>query len=56
MKCPFCDYGDTGVIESRQIENESVVRRRRICKKCNRRFTTRLLMALLRPAKRDLLV
>ena len=39
MKCPFCDYGDTGVIESRQIENESVVRRRRICKKCNRRFT-----------------
>ncbi|HDK25893.1 MAG TPA: transcriptional repressor NrdR [Candidatus Atribacteria bacterium] len=40
MKCPFCDYGDTGVIESRQIENESVVRRRRICKKCNRRFTT----------------
>lgn len=40
MKCPFCDYGDTGVIESRQIENEFVVRRRRICKKCNRRFTT----------------
>ena len=40
MKCPFCDYGDTGVIESRQIENEFVVRRRRICKKCKRRFTT----------------
>ncbi|HBY57079.1 MAG TPA: transcriptional regulator NrdR [Candidatus Atribacteria bacterium] len=40
MKCPFCDYGDTGVIESRQIENEFVVRRRRICRKCNRRFTT----------------
>ncbi|HEC92561.1 MAG TPA: transcriptional repressor NrdR [Candidatus Atribacteria bacterium] len=40
MKCPFCNYSDTGVIESRQIENEFVVRRRRICKKCNRRFTT----------------
>jgi len=40
MKCPFCNYYDTGVIESRQIENEFVVRRRRICKKCNKRFTT----------------
>lgn len=40
MKCPFCNYCDTGVIESRQIENEFVVRRRRICKKCNKRFTT----------------
>jgi transcriptional repressor NrdR len=40
MKCPYCGYYDTGVIESRQIENELVVRRRRICKKCNKRFTT----------------
>ena len=40
MKCPFCGYYDTGVIESRHIENELVVRRRRICKKCNKRFTT----------------
>ena len=40
MKCPYCGYYDTGVIESRHIENELVVRRRRICKKCNRRFTT----------------
>ena len=40
MKCPFCSYYDTGVIESRHIENELVVRRRRICKKCNKRFTT----------------
>jgi len=40
MKCPYCGYCDTGVIESRQIENELVVRRRRICKKCNKRFTT----------------
>ena len=40
MKCPFCSYYDTGVIESRHVENELVVRRRRICKKCNKRFTT----------------
>jgi len=40
MKCPYCGYYDTGVIESRHIENELVVRRRRICKKCNKRFTT----------------
>jgi transcriptional repressor NrdR len=40
MKCPFCGYYDTGVIESRHIENELVVRRRRICKKCDKRFTT----------------
>jgi len=40
MKCPYCSYYDTGVIESRHIENELVVRRRRICRKCNKRFTT----------------
>ena len=40
MKCPFCGYYDTGVIESRHIEKELVIRRRRICKKCNKRFTT----------------
>lgn len=40
MKCPFCGYYDTGVIESRHIENEMVTKRRRICKKCNKRFTT----------------
>jgi len=40
MKCPYCSYYDTRVIESRHIENELVVRRRRICRKCNKRFTT----------------
>ncbi len=40
MKCPYCGYHDTGVIESRHLENELVIRRRRICKKCNKRFTT----------------
>lgn len=40
MKCPFCNNPDTGVIESRSMENESVIRRRRFCKRCNKRFTT----------------
>jgi len=40
MKCPFCGFDDTGVIESRQIGQELVVRRRRVCKKCSKRFTT----------------
>lgn len=40
MKCPFCNYPETGVIESRAMENGLVIRRRRYCKKCNKRFTT----------------
>ncbi len=40
MKCPYCGYYDTGVIESRHIEKELATRRRRVCKKCNKRFTT----------------
>jgi len=40
MKCPYCGHYDTGVIESRHIENELVIRRRRICKSCKKRFTT----------------
>ncbi len=40
MKCPFCNHLDTGVIESRIMENKQVIRRRRYCKKCNKRFTT----------------
>jgi len=40
MKCPFCNNLETGVIESRAIENCQVIRRRRYCKKCNKRFTT----------------
>ena len=40
MKCPFCNNPDTGVIESRTMEKELVVRRRRYCKKCHKRFTT----------------
>ena len=40
MKCPFCNYSETGVIESRSMESSLVIRRRRYCKKCSKRFTT----------------
>ena len=38
MKCPFCDYPDTKVLESR--ESGDSIRRRRECLKCGKRFTT----------------
>ena len=40
MKCPFCGYEDTRVIESRTLQDGFVVRRRRECPKCGGRFTT----------------
>ncbi len=38
MKCPFCLSKNVSVLETR--EAESSIRRRRLCKKCNKRFTT----------------
>ena len=40
MKCPFCGEVDNKVIDSRLNKNGSVIRRRRECIVCNRRFTT----------------
>ncbi|MEA2015792.1 MAG: transcriptional regulator NrdR [Actinomycetota bacterium] len=40
MKCPFCSNPDTRVIDSRLTESNDCVRRRRLCEKCGRRFTT----------------
>jgi transcriptional repressor NrdR len=40
MKCPYCDFGDSRVVDSRIVQRESAVRRRRECLKCQRRFTT----------------
>jgi transcriptional repressor NrdR len=40
MKCPFCGNPDSKVIDSRSAENSQVIRRRRECKNCKRRFTT----------------
>ncbi|MFT4309998.1 MAG: transcriptional regulator NrdR, partial [Candidatus Woesearchaeota archaeon] len=40
MRCPFCDYEDTSVIETRVQNNDNALRRRRQCEKCQKRFTT----------------
>lgn len=40
MHCPFCGNVDTKVLDSRQVEEGTAVRRRRECDRCLRRFTT----------------
>ncbi len=40
MKCPFCSHLDDRVIDSRSSGEGEVVRRRRECQKCERRYTT----------------
>ena len=40
MKCPFCGEIDNKVIDSRVSKDGNVIRRRRECLMCNRRFTT----------------
>ena len=40
MICPFCRYKDTAVLESRESEEGEVIRRRRECLRCHKRFTT----------------
>lgn len=40
MRCPFCQFTDNRVLESRSAEAGQSVRRRRECLRCGRRFTT----------------
>lgn len=40
MKCPYCGFEDSKVIDSRSSEDGSAIRRRRECVNCRRRFTT----------------
>ncbi|MDY4487791.1 MAG: transcriptional regulator NrdR [Candidatus Limivicinus sp.] len=40
MKCPFCGYSESKVIDSRPAEEGTTIRRRRECLACQRRFTT----------------
>ena len=40
MKCPFCGYTESKVIDSRPAEEGSTIRRRRECLACMKRFTT----------------
>jgi transcriptional repressor NrdR len=40
MHCPFCHGSDSKVVDSRESEEGAVIRRRRECLACDRRFTT----------------
>ena len=40
MKCPFCGNDNTRVIDSRPVEDNTSIRRRRVCDECGKRFTT----------------
>jgi transcriptional repressor NrdR len=40
MRCPYCSHVETQVVETRESDEGDVVRRRRRCLKCDKRFTT----------------
>ncbi len=40
MRCPFCGYSESKVIDSRPAEEGATIRRRRECLACQKRFTT----------------
>ena len=40
MKCPFCGFMESKVIDSRPAEEGATIRRRRECQSCQKRFTT----------------
>ncbi|SHI67442.1 transcriptional repressor NrdR [Clostridium amylolyticum] len=40
MKCPFCYYEESKVVDSRSTEDYTAIRRRRECLKCGKRYTT----------------
>lgn len=40
MKCPYCGYEESKVVDSRSTEDDMAIRRRRECLKCTKRYTT----------------
>ena len=40
MRCPYCRHSDSRVVDSREHDEGQVIRRRRSCQECGRRFTT----------------
>ena len=40
MRCPYCSHEETQVVETRESDEGDVIRRRRRCLKCDKRFTT----------------
>ena len=59
MKCPFCDSVEDKVLESREVDDGSTIRRRRECSQCRGRFTSyekieeRPLMVIKRDGRRE---
>lgn len=59
MKCPFCDAIEDKVLESREVDEGSTVRRRRECSSCRGRFTSyerieeRPIMVIKRDGRRE---
>jgi transcriptional repressor NrdR len=40
MRCPYCRHGDSRVVDSREADDGQLIRRRRSCPQCGKRFTT----------------
>ncbi len=40
MKCPYCGRDNTRVVDSRPADDNTSIRRRRVCDSCSKRFTT----------------
>jgi transcriptional repressor NrdR len=40
MRCPYCRHADSRVVDSREADDGQLIRRRRHCPECGRRFTT----------------
>lgn len=40
MKCPFCSYEESKVVDSRSTDDHTTIRRRRECLECSKRYTT----------------
>jgi transcriptional repressor NrdR len=40
MRCPYCRHPDSRVVDSREAEDGQIIRRRRSCPECGKRFTT----------------
>lgn len=40
MKCPYCGFSESKVVDSRPTDEEAAIRRRRECERCAKRFTT----------------
>ncbi|MBK7261378.1 MAG: transcriptional repressor NrdR [Rubrivivax sp.] len=50
MHCPFCGHAETQVVETRESEEGDVIRRRRRCLHCEKRFTTYERIDIVMPA------